>query len=252
MDDPALTGEEGGDESLEAERQVGPRSALGPAASLVVVGVLLGLAVGWVVWRGVRDSPAGADSDAAAPLPGAAAGTVFEGVDISNDPVLGPEDAPVTIVEFSDFECPFCSRFARQTAPRLRSQYGDDIRWIFVNNPLQSIHPRAYDLALAGECAHEQEKFWEWYDAAFSDRYGTSDGGIAMAAQSIGLDEARFESCYREADHAAEVAADLAEAQKFYILGTPTFFLNGQRIEGALPAETFATTIDSILAIRNN
>lgn len=236
MDDPAVTEEPRG------------RWALGPAASLVVLGLLGGLAVGWLVWRGGDGSEGNASAGKTAPLPGVEAGTVFEGVDISNDPVLGPEDAPVTIVEFSDFECPFCTRFAQQTAPRLRRQYGDDLRWVFVNNPLQSIHPRAYDLALAGECAHEQGKFWEWYEAMFSDLYGTSNGGIATAAQAIGLDEARFDACFSGAEHAEEVAADLREAQKFYILGTPSFFINGRRIEGALPAETFAVVIDSILA----
>ncbi len=154
---------------------------------------------------------------------------LVHGVDVGSDPVLGPETAPITIVEFSDFECPFCEKFARETAPALRRQYGDKIRWIFVNNPLQSIHPKAYDLALAGECAHEQGLFWEWYERA------------------IEVDEERFAACYRNADHAAEVATDLKEAQKFYILGTPTFFVNGQRLEGALPAEVFAEIIDELL-----
>jgi protein-disulfide isomerase len=181
-------------------------------------------------------------------LPGPEGDTVVEGVSVAHDPVRGPNDAPVTIVEFSDFECPFCTRFAQKTAPLLRRQYGDRIRWIFVNNPLQSIHPRAYDLALAGECAHEQDHFWDYYDAMFSDRYGKSDDGIASAARDIGTDTERFETCYRNANYAQEVADDLKEAQKFYILGTPTFFINGRRLEGALPAETFAAVIDSILA----
>lgn len=220
------------------------RLALGPAASLILLGVLLGMAIGWLVWRSAKEPTASAS---AGPLPGMESGTLVEGVDVGNDPVRGPNEAAVTIVEFSDFECPFCGRFARQTAPALRRQYGDDIRWIFINTPLQSIHPRAYDLALAGECAHEQDRFWEWYDAMFSDRYGTSDGGIAIAAQAIGLDEKQFDACYRNASHAAEVAADLKESQKFYILGTPMFFINGRRLEGAQPVEAFASVIDSIL-----
>lgn len=223
------------------ERDRGRR--LGPAASLLVLGLLAGLAVGWVFWRSGPATGGGPAAD----LPGPEAGTLVEGVNVAHDPVQGPEDAPVTIVEFSDFECPFCTRFVQETAPRLRRQYGERIRWIFVNNPLQSIHPRAYDLALAGECAHEQERFWEYYDAMFSDRYGTGDGGIATAARDIGVDMERFETCYRNADYAQEVADDLKEAQKFYILGTPTFFINGRRMEGAQPAEAFAAVIDSIL-----
>lgn len=230
MDDPAV--------------EPGRRRRLGPGASLLVLGLLAGLGVGWVLWRSAP-GPGGAAAD----LPGPDTGTLIEGVDVAHDPVQGPADAPVTIVEFSDFECPFCTRFVQETAPRLRRQYGDRIRWIFVNNPLQSIHPRAYDLALAGECAHEQDRFWAYYEAMFSDRYGTGDDGIAQAASDIGLDMERFEPCYRNADYAQEVADDLKEAQKFYILGTPTFFVNGRRLEGALPAETFAVVIDSILAV---
>ncbi|HUP00470.1 MAG TPA: DsbA family protein [Gemmatimonadota bacterium] len=231
------------------------RLALGPAASLVVLGLVLGLGIGWYVWSDLREAggagAAGDSARSAADLPGMPAGTLIEGVDVSNDPVLGPADAPVTIIEFSDFECPFCERFVQQTAPLLRRQYGDDIRWIFVNNPLQSIHPRAYDLALAGECAHAQEKFWEYYEAIFSGRFGTSDGGIAAVAQAIGLDEQEFDTCYREAEYAQEVADDLKEARKFYILGTPTFFINGRRLEGALPPEAFAAVIDSVLSVHN-
>lgn len=230
MDDPTVAAE--------------PGRRLGPAASLLVIGLLAGLGVGWIFWR----SGPGTGGGSAADLPGAETGTMIEGVNVAHDPVLGPGDAPVTVVEFSDFECPFCTRFVQETAPLLRRQYGERIRWIFVNNPLQSIHPRAYDLALAGECAHEQDRFWAYYEAMFSDRYGTSDSGIAAAARDIGVDTERFDACYRNADYAQEVADDLKEAQKFYILGTPTFFINGQRLEGAQPAEAFAAVIDSILA----
>ena len=217
---------------------------LGPAASMLVLGILIGLGIGWLAWRG---GPGSGPAVAAGTLPTSTGSTLVHGVDISADPILGPENAPITIVEFSDFECPFCKKFARETAPALRRQYGDKIRWIFVNNPLQSIHPKAYDLALAGECAHEQGRFWEWYYAMFSDRFGANDKAVKAAGRAIGVDEDRFNACYLNADHAAEVATDLKEAQKFYILGTPTFFVNGQRLEGALPAEIFAEVIDEIL-----
>jgi protein-disulfide isomerase len=215
---------------------------LGPAASMLVLGVLIGLGIGWLAWR---ETPGSGRAVAAGPS--SESTVLVHGVDVGADPVLGPENAPITIVEFSDFECPFCEKFARETAPALRRQYGDKIRWIFVNNPLQSIHPKAYDLALAGECAHEQGLFWQWYDVIFSGRFGTDDEAVAAAGRAIEVDEEQFEACYRNADHAAEVATDLKEAQKFYILGTPTFFVNGQRLEGALPAEVFAEVIDELL-----
>jgi protein-disulfide isomerase len=203
------------------------------------LGVLAGLGAGWVLFhQEPRPAPRAAASGPAAES---------YGVDITDDPTLGPTVAPIPIIEFSDFECPFCTRFATQTAPVLRRQYGESIRWVFVNLPLRSIHPRAYEAALAGECAHEQGEFWGWYDAMFSGRFDTSDEGLASAASAIGLDSDRFEQCLSDAQYATEVASDLKEAERFYILGTPTFFINGQRLEGALPAERFAAVIDSIL-----
>ena len=189
-----------------------PRRGAGRTAGWIVLGAAVGLAVGWLVWRGG-----------------------------------GPADAPITIVEFSDFQCPFCSRFAQSTAPALRRHYGDRIRWIFVNYPLRSIHPNAYEAALAGECAGEQDRFWPFYDALFGGRYELSSSGYSAVAREIGLDEERFETCYRNADHAPEVALDIQEGEKFYILGTPTFYVNGKRMEGAQRPEAFAAVIDSIL-----
>ena len=229
MDDPALTE---------------PRRGGGRTLGWIVLGALVGLAAGWLVWRG--SGPAAAGSGAG--LEAAAGVEYVHGVDVSNDPVLGAADAPITIVEFSDFECPFCARFARATAPALRHQYGDRIRWIFVNYPLRSIHPNAYEAALAAECAVEQERFWPFYDALFSGRYPISAPGYADAARDLGLDRERFETCYENADYAAEVALDIKEGEKFYILGTPTFYINGKRMEGAQRPEAFAAVIDSILS----
>lgn len=245
MDDPTVDGprvpdpdEPGGEERPAGGGSRGP----GRGTTLVALGVMLGLAAGWILWRGTGPEGGGARAGAAA-----AGGEIVEGVDVSGDPVLGPADAPVTIVEFSDFECPYCARFATLTAPLLRDNYGDSIRWIFVNNPLRSIHPRAHDAALAGECAAGQGRFWEFYDAVFARR-DLSNEGLAAVARDIGLDVDAFERCFRDAEYAEEVAADMKEGQKFYILGTPTFFINGRRLEGAQPPEAFAAVIDSILA----
>lgn len=237
MDDSPVTWD--APEAPSADKR---QRGLGPAASMLVLGILIGLGIGWLAWWGAPGT-----GPAVTTRTSPASSTLVHGVDVGSDPVLGPENAPVTIVEFSDFECPFCEKFARETAPALRRQYGDQIRWIFVNNPLQSIHPKAYDLALAGECAHEQGLFWEWYNVMFSGRFGTDDEAVAAAGRAIKVDEEQFDACYRNADHAAEVATDLKEAQKFYILGTPTFFVNGHRLEGALPAEVFAEVIDELL-----
>lgn len=219
-----------------------PRPGWVRAVALVALGAFVGVGVAWAIWGG-RGS--GADAGVAGDTAGGA--TVY-GVDVTNDPVMGPDDAPVTIVEFSDFECPYCARFATVTAPALRRQYGDRIRWIFVNTPLRSIHPNAFDAAVAGECAGEQDRFWPFYDAMFSGRFPATDDGLYGAAEDVGLEMERFGECYQNADPAPEVAADEREAQRFYILGTPTFFVNGRRLEGAQPPEVFAAVIDSILA----
>ena len=226
----------------QALSEPGRRS--GRTVGWIVLGAAVGLAVGWLLWRGAGPASVGSGEGVAA-----SAGVDYvHGVDVSNDPTLGPADAPITIVEFSDFECPFCSRFAQSTAPALRRHYGDRIRWIFVNYPLRSIHPNAYEAALAGECAAEQERFWPFYDALFSGRHQLSSSGYSAAAREIGLDEERFETCYRNADHAPEVALDIQEGEKFYILGTPTFYVNGKRMEGAQRPEAFAAVIDSLLS----
>jgi len=222
-----------------AEPTPAPGGGVGRAATLVGLGVLMGLGAGWLLFR---------EEPGTARAGGESGVTEAHGIDVTNDPVLGADDAPITIVEFSDFDCPFCSRFASQTAPVLRRNYGDRVRWIFVNLPLTSIHPRAYDAALGGECAHEQDMFWEWYDAMFSGQFDSSRDGLRDAARHIGLEGDRFAQCLDEADFASEVAADLREAQKYYILGTPTFYINDYRLEGAQPPEAFAAVIDSILS----
>jgi protein-disulfide isomerase len=246
MDDTPLSGELSPPEPEAAEKEApvtAPRPAGGVAraVALVGLGLLAGLGAGWALFHEDGPSPATGDGGSGGPR------VVSSGVDITNDPTLGPAGAPVTIIEFSDFDCPFCTRFAQRTAPQLRRQYGERIRWVFVNLPLRSIHPRAYEAALAGECAHEQGKFWDWYDTMFSGRYDSTGEGLSGAARAIELDPDRFEQCLAEAQYAREVALDLQEAEKFYILGTPTFFINGLRIEGAQPAERFAVVIDSIL-----
>lgn len=244
MDDqPLIPAEPGPAAAPEATPETAPPATTWQRmVALLGIGILVGLGAGWLLFR---DAGPGAPRAAA---PGDAPRAESHGVDVTNDPVLGPDDAPVTIVEFSDFDCPFCSRFATETAPRLRAQYGDRVRWVFLNYPLRSIHPRAYEAALAGECAHEQDRFWEWYDAMFSGRYDTTPGGLRAAAAAIGLDGKRFHACLNDAEHAQEVAADMREAEKFSIFGTPTFFINGRRLEGAQPAEAFAAVIDQALA----
>jgi protein-disulfide isomerase len=165
------------------------------------------------------------------------------GVDVSNDPRLGDADAPVTIVEFSDFQCPHCADFHKNTFPALRTLYGERVRWIFVNRFFPGGHPMAERAALAAECAHRQGKFWEYAELVFRNQAELSPALLADHAAAAGLDTERFERCLQVAETASEVAADQAEGERLKVDGTPTFFVNGHEILGAQPAAVFNQVI---------
>lgn len=168
-------------------------------------------------------------------------------VSADDDPVLGNANAPVTIVEFSDFQCPFCSR-AATTVHDVVKKYGPDkVRLVFRDFPL-SIHPLAPKAAEAGACAAEQGKFWEQHDAMFArqDKLAVSD--LKETAKTIGLDVAKFNACLDGGKFEAEVKADMAAAESAGISGTPAFFINGRPLTGAVPAEELIAVIDDELS----
>lgn len=169
----------------------------------------------------------------------AAAGPdVPSGVNVSNDPRLGDADAPVTIVELSDFQCPFCARFHIETFPALRRLYGDQVQWIFVNRYFPQ-HQHAERAAIAAECAHRQGRFWEYADRLFAGQERLGDGVIEDAARDLGLDMEAFQACVTNRETAAEAAADQAEGERLGVDGTPTFYVNGHKIVGAQPVGVF-------------
>ncbi len=169
------------------------------------------------------------------------------GVNVSNDPRLGDADAPVTIIELSDFECPFCARFHGETFPALRRLYGDRIQWIYVNRYFPQ-HPNAERAAIAAECAHRQGKFWEYAELLFAGQDRLGDGVMEEAAGEAGLDEQAFSACLQNRETAAEVAADQAEGDRVGVDGTPTFIVNGHRIVGAQPVSVFNEIISPYFA----
>lgn len=160
------------------------------------------------------------------------------GVDVSNDPRLGDADAPVTIVELSDFQCPYCARFHVETLPALRRLYGDRVQWVFINYYFPQ-HQHAERAAIAGECAHRQGRFWEYADRLFAEQERLGQGAIEDVAGTIGLDMVAFRSCVNNRETASEVAADLAEGQRLGVDGTPTFYVNGRKVVGAQPVGVF-------------
>lgn len=169
------------------------------------------------------------------------------GIDISNDPRLGSPDAPVTIVEFSDFQCPYCATFHEEMFPALRTLWGDQVRWVFVNRYYTAAHPQAENAAVAAECAAQQGSFWEFADRVFADQQNLSPGMLEDVAEEVGLDMDAFEACYDDRVPMNELRADMAEGDRLGVEGTPSFFVNGKKIVGAQPVDVFNREISQYI-----
>jgi protein-disulfide isomerase len=168
---------------------------------------------------------------------------------VDDDPVMGAEDAPLTIVEFSDFNCPYCGRFASETLPRLLEEYEGQIRFVYRDLPIIG-QQLSVETAIAAECAHDQGKFTEYHNLLYSNmeiEMRTREVYIDYATQ-LGLDEAIFTSCLDDQASSDEVVLDMLDGQGLGIDGTPGFYINGRFISGALPYDIFKTVIDRELA----
>ncbi|MBD3318893.1 thioredoxin domain-containing protein [Candidatus Woesearchaeota archaeon] len=185
--------------------------------------------------------------DTVPPTPTGAAAPIA--VDADDDAVKGDENAPVEIIEFSDYECPFCARWYTQTYIQLKENYIDTgkVKLVFRDFPL-GFHANAQKAAEAAECAGEQGKYYEMHDLLFEN--GVSGGVTAFKqyAATLGLDTEAFNSCLDSGQMAAEVAADMAAGQAAGVSGTPSFFINGVKLVGAQPYEAFQQIIDQQLA----
>jgi protein-disulfide isomerase len=180
-------------------------------------------------------------------------------LDLSNNPSKGEETAKLTLIEFSDFQCPFCGRHVRDTASQIDKEYisTGKLRHVFMDLPLESIHKVAFKAAEGANCAGEQGKYWEMHDRLFENQNKLQL--LTPHAEAIGLDVPKFEECLNSGRQAASVRHDMAEAQKAGVTGTPTFFLaytdpksskvkTIRRLTGAQPFANFKAEIDKLLA----
>jgi protein-disulfide isomerase len=164
-------------------------------------------------------------------------------------PVRGPADAPVTLVEFSDFHCPFCKQ-SQATLKQLLARYPDKVKLVYRDFPLDQLHPGARAAAEAARCARDQGKFWEYHDILFAQAAQSGPDALRGDAQQAGLDVAAFDRCVASGAHRAGVERDVEDGTKLGITGTPAFFVNGRPVMGAQPLEAFARVIDEELARR--
>lgn len=219
---------------------------------LTVFAFAAGVLLGYVVW--------GFDSAAASPVAAAqAGGPVIEApvtqepqfirYDVASDgfPSIGPANAPITIVEFSDYQCPYCRRWHEQVYQPLLNAYPGKIRLVYRHLPLTSIHPDAFSAAEASMCANEQNAYWQYHEKLFSsDALGNSV--YVRYAQELDLDMPAFEACLTERKYQESVQSDLDFAVNLGVRSTPTFFINGLAIVGAQPLDIFKQVIDRELA----
>ncbi len=168
---------------------------------------------------------------------------------VEGDPtrLRGRRDAPVRIVEFSDFDCPYCRRVQESLASVLK-RYGDRVSISYRDFPLAQLHPNAMRAAAASRCALEQGKFWEYHDRLFANQGQLDPQGLKRLAAEAGMDAAAFDACLASGRTEAAIHSDIAAAQAAGVSGTPAFFINGVAISGALPASEFEKIIDEELA----
>lgn len=171
---------------------------------------------------------------------------VTEGDD--DDPYIGGADALVTIVEFSDFRCGFCGRFATTVLPDLLDRYGDQIRFVYRDYPIIG-GASSYQAAMAAMCANEQGRFWDYHNTLFANQSQLgSQNALFLIAESGGLDMDSFRDCFQTEAYREGILADYNQARALNITGTPTFFINGRPVIGAQPLEVFIEVIDEELA----
>lgn len=231
----------------------------GTTIAIIAASVLLSSSIFFVgiqvkdMTAAIFGAPGGlAAAPAPVPAPSAAPAADNKGpVDVklsADDHIKGDKNAPVTIIEYSDFECPFCGRFYSDTLGQIEDTYikTGKAKLVYRHFPL-SFHQSAMPAAIASECAADQGKFWEMHDAIFDNQTAIGSDDLKKRAAQMGLDTTKFNKCFDGREHESEIRTEMAEGSQFGVSGTPGFFVNGQSVSGAQPFEVFKSIIESAL-----
>jgi len=227
-------------------------------AVLLPLAFVAGLTFGYIFWgRAETNQPIAANApqevaQEAAPAAQQAAEPTpeFRRYDVpeDDDPVFGAAEAPITIIEFSDYECPYCRKWHVEVWPQLQAAYGDQIRLVYRDFPLTNIHPNATPAAVAANCAQEQDMYFPYSEKLFEMKLNLGTTTYQSYAEELGMDMDAFNECLESDRYLAEVEADYQYAAELGIRSTPTFFVNGIPVVGAQPFEVFQSLIDKDLA----
>ena len=237
--------------ALREESQASSR--LRTVSLLIPIAFVFGLFAGYMIWgRSLASAAANnAAADPAASQP-AAVQTPQQvtryNVDEGGNAAFGPKDAPITIIEFSDYQCPYCVKWDTEVYQRLLQTYPDKIRFVYRDFPLYSLHPEAGPAAEAADCAGEQGRYYDYHDKLFSGEFELGANAYSQYATELGLDKAKFEDCMTSHRFKDEVTADYQYASNLGVRSTPTFFINGIALIGAQPLEAFQQIIDKELS----
>lgn len=167
---------------------------------------------------------------------------------IGDNPIRGSKDSPVTIIEFSDYQCPYCEKFFTDTLPLIEKNYikTGEVRFVYRDFPL-GFHQYAEKAAEASECADDQGKFWEYHDELFKNQKSMEIADLKQYAKDLALDVTAFNNCLDSGKKTAEVQKDIDDGLAYDVSGTPTFFINGIKLVGAQPYSVFQQVIDKEL-----
>jgi len=209
--------------------------------SIIIAGVII---AGAVVYKpGVTGTNTGTNTVVNQPAPS------YEAPTVDDDVVLGDANAPVTVIIFGDYECPFCERLYQDAEKPMREDYvkTGKVKVVYRDYPL-SFHPAAQPAAEAAECAGDQGKYWQYHDALFEQQATIETLDYIKLAGDIGLDKATFKTCTETHKFASEIAKDQADGDAAGVDGTPASFINGKLVSGAVSYATFKAAIDAALA----